>query len=112
MIESLQLAIFDVVSIMGRAYSTSSESVKQVERDLSGFSNIHSSVENINDMAYQISTAAEEQASVTTELNRNTLGIRDICNTLVNDSQKSEEYSKEVFELAYMLEKEIKRFKI
>ncbi len=63
-------------------------------------------------MATQIASAAEEQASVTTEITRNTEGIRDVSNELSVEAHSAAEQAAHLSELSHELEQEIKRFKL
>ncbi|MDP5253508.1 hypothetical protein, partial [Vibrio sp. HB161653] len=60
----------------------------------------------------QIASAAEEQASVTSEITRNTQGIRDVSTELASEAQEAAQQAAELSSLSQRLESEIKRFKI
>ncbi|MFA0289724.1 methyl-accepting chemotaxis protein, partial [Vibrio sp. 10N.222.45.F7] len=64
------------------------------------------------DMATQIASAAEEQASVTSEITRNTEGIRDVSNELAGEAHQAAEQAAQLSELSNELENEISRFKL
>ncbi len=57
-------------------------------------------------------TSVEEQASVTTEITRNTEGIRDVSNELSVEAHSAAEQAAHLSELSHELEQEIKRFKL
>ena len=60
-------------------------------------------------MATQIATTAEEQASVTEEITRNTQGIRDVADGLANEASHQAAL---LSELSKELQNEINHFKL
>lgn len=63
-------------------------------------------------MATQIASAAEEQSSVTSEITRNTEGIRDVSNELAVEASEAAKQAAELSELSFQLQQEISRFKL
>jgi methyl-accepting chemotaxis protein len=63
-------------------------------------------------MATHIATAAEEQASVTSEITRNTQGIRDVSNEFSMEAKDAAEQAARLSALSHELESEIRRFKV
>ena len=72
---------------------------------------IQTAVEQIGDMATQIASAAEEQASVTSEITRNTVGIRDVSDELAGEAHDAAAQATQLSDLSCQLEQEIGRFK-
>ncbi len=73
---------------------------------------IKSAVELISDMATQIAAAAEEQALVTSEVTRNTQGIRDVSNELAQEAGEAASQASRLSSLSHQLQSEIQRFKV
>jgi methyl-accepting chemotaxis protein len=63
-------------------------------------------------MATQIASAAEEQSSVTSEITRNTEGIRDVSNELAIEANEAAKQAAELSTLSHELQQEINRFKL
>ncbi|MDP5253509.1 methyl-accepting chemotaxis protein, partial [Vibrio sp. HB161653] len=82
MIEMLQTTTGRAVGIMGDGQLLATTSVDDANSAAAHLNEIHQAVATISDMATQIASAAEEQASVTSEITRNTQGIRDVSTEL------------------------------
>ncbi|EDP59832.1 methyl-accepting chemotaxis protein [Vibrio sp. AND4] len=111
-IEMLQGTTAKAVGIMDDSRRLADTSVEDADSAAQSLTQIHSSVERISDMATQIASAAEEQASVTSEITRNTEGIRDVSNELSLEANQAAEQAAHLSELSHELEQEIKRFKL
>ncbi|MCG9678806.1 methyl-accepting chemotaxis protein [Vibrio sp. Isolate24] len=112
MIETLQNTTGKAVSIMGDSRQLADTSVTDADSAAVSLTQIQSAVEQISDMATQIASAAEEQASVTSEITRNTVGIRDVSNELADEAHDAAAQAAQLSELSYELEQEIGRFKL
>lgn len=112
MIETLQSTTGKAVSIMGDSRQLANTSVADADSAAVSLTQIQSAVERISDMATQIASAAEEQASVTSEITRNTVGIRDVSNELANEAHDAAGQAAQLSELSHELEQEIQRFKL
>ncbi|MCG9683022.1 methyl-accepting chemotaxis protein [Vibrio sp. Isolate23] len=112
MIETLQSTTGKAVSIMGDSRQLADTSVTDADSAAVSLTQIQSAVEQISDMATQIASAAEEQASVTSEITRNTVGIRDVSNELADEAHDAAAQAAQLSELSYELEQEIGRFKL
>ncbi|WP_070967738.1 methyl-accepting chemotaxis protein [Vibrio sonorensis] len=112
MIETLQGTTGKAVSIMGDSRNLADTSVVDADSAAVSLNQIQHAVEKISDMATQIASAAEEQASVTSEITRNTVGIRDVSNELAQETHQAAEQATELSELSHQLENEINRFKL
>ncbi len=112
MIEMLQSTTGKAVSIMNDSRRLADTSVDDANSAAASLMQIHQAVENISDMATQIASAAEEQASVTSEITRNTVGIRDASNDLAQEAHEAASQAAELSQLSYQLDEEIRRFKL
>ncbi|QXC56459.1 methyl-accepting chemotaxis protein [Vibrio mimicus] len=112
MIETLQATTGKAVGIMDDSRRLADTSVDDANAASVSLEQIHKTVERISDMATQIASAAEEQASVTSEITRNTVGIRDVSNDLAHEAHSAAEQAAELSDLSHELEQEIRRFKL
>ena len=78
MIDQLQAGVKTVVEAMKSSQSAAQETVEQADSTQAALQRICSAINLINDMNIQIASAAEEQSSVSDEINQNTVRIRDI----------------------------------
>ncbi|WP_114767154.1 methyl-accepting chemotaxis protein [Vibrio rhodolitus] len=112
MIETLRATTAKAVGIMGDSRQLADTSVVDSDSAAVSLTQIQAAVEVISDMATQIASAAEEQASVTSEITRNTIGIRDVSQDLADEANEAAEQAAQLSQLSYELESEIKRFKL
>ncbi|EKO3793604.1 methyl-accepting chemotaxis protein [Vibrio metschnikovii] len=112
MIEMLQGTTGKAVGIMNDSRMLADTSVDDAHSAAASLTQIHHAVERISDMATQIASAAEEQASVTSEITRNTVGIRDVSNDLAEEAHEAAAQAAELSQLSYQLDQEIRRFKL
>lgn len=112
MIETLQNTTGKAVGIMGDSRQLAETSVADADSAAVSLTQIQEAVERISDMATQIASAAEEQASVTSEITRNTVGIRDVSNELADEAHDAADQAAQLSELSHELEQEIQRFKL
>lgn len=111
-IEMLQGTTGKAVSIMDDSRLLANTSVDDANSAAVSLEQIHNTVERISDMATQIASAAEEQASVTSEITRNTQGIRDVSNELAVEAQDAATQAAKLSDLSHELEGEISQFKL
>ena len=111
-IELLQGTTGQAVSIMDESRKLASTSVDDANSATVSLGQIHLAIEQISDMATQIASAAEEQASVTNEITRNTEGIRDVSNELSIEAQQTSDKAANLSKLSNELEQEINHFKL
>ena len=76
-IEDVQKGTQDVVNAIQDGNDLANDSAQQVERAVSQLNNIFDAISSINDMNSQIVKAAEEQQSVSAEVNQSVSNIRD-----------------------------------
>ncbi|WP_318512867.1 methyl-accepting chemotaxis protein [Photobacterium leiognathi] len=112
MIETLQQTTGQAVGIMEDSRHLSETSVDDASSASASLAQITTAVNNINDMATQIASAAEEQSSVTSEITRNTEGIRDVSNELAIEANEAAQQAAELSQLSNELQQEIRRFKL
>ncbi|ELR63420.1 Methyl-accepting chemotaxis protein [Photobacterium marinum] len=112
MIENLQRTTNRAVGIMNDSRRLSDTSVDDANSAAASLAKINSSVNNINDMATRIASAAEEQSSVTTEITRNTAGIRDVANLLATEADEAAQQAAKLSLLSQELQQEIGQFKL
>ncbi|MEJ2762824.1 methyl-accepting chemotaxis protein [Photobacterium sp. MCCC 1A19761] len=112
MIETLQQTTGRAVGIMEDSRRLAETSVDDANAASASLSQINSAVTNISDMATQIASAAEEQSSVTSEITRNTEGIRDVSNELAMEAEEAAKQAAELSHLSHELQQEINRFKL
>lgn len=112
MIETLQSTTGKAVGIMDDSRQLADTSVSDADSAAVSLTQIQTAVERISDMATQIASAAEEQASVTSEITRNTVGIRDVSNELADEAHDAAAQAAQLSELSHELEQEIQRFKL
>ncbi|WP_391856568.1 methyl-accepting chemotaxis protein [Vibrio cidicii] len=111
-IEKLQGTTSQAVGIMDDSRALALTSVDDANSAAVSLTQIHTAVVRISDMATQIASAAEEQASVTTEITRNTEGIRDVSNELAAEAHEAAAQASMLSDLSHELEQEIRRFKL
>ncbi|MEZ9652290.1 methyl-accepting chemotaxis protein [Vibrio lentus] len=111
-IELLQDTTGKAVAIMDESRKLASTSVGDANSATVSLGQIHTAIEQISDMATQIASAAEEQASVTNEITRNTEGIRDVSNELSIEAQQTSNKAANLSRLSNELEQEINHFKL
>ena len=112
MIDTLQSTTGKAVSIMNDSRALATTSVNDAINASQSLEQIRTVVSAISDMATHIATAAEEQASVTSEITRNTQGIRDVSNEFSMEAKDAAEQAARLSALSHELESEIRRFKV
>ncbi len=88
MISSLQSSTQSAVKNMAGCHELASTSVTDAEKATQSFADITIAIRNISDMATQIATAAEQQTSVTEEINRNTISINEVSSLFFQEAEK------------------------
>lgn len=111
-IETLQSTTGKAVNIMNDSRDLAATSVTDADTASQSLIHIREVVALINDMATQIASAAEEQASVTTEITRNTEGIRDVSDQFASEAEEAAKQAAELSGLSHELATEIRRFKL
>lgn len=112
MIETLQQTAGKAVKSMTQSHQMAETSVNDAHSASESLVKISQSIHEISDMAIQIATAAEEQTSVTSEINRNTESIRTVSENLSSEAHTAKAQAQELARLAASLQQEVGRFKL
>jgi methyl-accepting chemotaxis protein len=112
MIEVLQKTTQNAVNSMEASQLLTSTSVSDAEIASESLSRIRDSITTINDMSTLIATAAEEQTSVTLEINSNTTNINSAAEDLAQEAQESTVRSHKLSQLTEALKSDIGKFKL
>ncbi|MDX5332969.1 MAG: methyl-accepting chemotaxis protein, partial [Gammaproteobacteria bacterium] len=112
MIESLQATASQAAGEMEAGRKDAETSVDKAAQAGKALDDIARAVKTITDMNVQIASAAEEQAAVTEELNRNTSNIQALANQSADGSRQTDEASQELARLAADLQMGLGQFKV
>ncbi|KFZ37681.1 hypothetical protein HR45_09690 [Shewanella mangrovi] len=112
MIEALQATTMKAVNATGQSLERAHESVADAEAASERLLQINQAITTISDMARQIAAAAEEQTSVTAEINRNSESIREVSTGLAQQLAITEREAAEAVQLAHQLGAQVNRFKV
>jgi len=112
LIERLQASTQAAVSAMSAGQTKASESVERSKEAGNTLDEITSSVSHIAEMNIQIASAAEQQTSVTEEINQRVESIRAISNESMQGTQDMESASKELEAVSKKLQQNVARFKL
>jgi methyl-accepting chemotaxis protein len=97
---------------MENSRTQAEQSVERAAQVGDSLSQITESIRIINDMNAQIASAAEEQASVTEEINRNLANITSIAEESASGAQQTESHASTLYQLIARLEGLVKQFKV
>jgi methyl-accepting chemotaxis protein len=112
MLDGLHQFVAQAVSAMKTSQETSAH-VMQSSTQISGsLSAVTDAVDGINDMTTQIATAATEQSSVSDEINRNMINIRDVVTQLLASSHDTTQVSTDLSAAGEELELLLGQFKL
>ncbi|MGD8111486.1 methyl-accepting chemotaxis protein [Vibrio sp. TRT 17S01] len=112
MIETLQNNTKQAVSSMQTSTHLADNSVEYAQQAFESLGEITSAINEINDMALQIASAAEEQRAVSEDISRNTQGIKDASDTLALQATQSSSSAQEMYDSAHSMREEVGRFKV
>lgn len=112
MIETLQSNTKLAVSSMESSTALADTSVNYAQQASESLNTITAAITEINDMALQIASAAEEQRAVSEDISRNTQGIKDASDILADQALRSSESATDMFDSANTVRKEVERFKV
>lgn len=96
MIVALQSSTKESVNMMGQGIAQASECMEKGMQAVQSLEAIEKSINNINGMNQQISSAVEQQSSVSDDISRSVTHIRDISETNLKGAEKSDNESKEI----------------
>ncbi|MDF2154729.1 methyl-accepting chemotaxis protein [Vibrio sp. CAU 1672] len=112
MIETLQGNTKLAVNSMQTSTGLADTSVEYAQQAYDRLSRITTAITEINDMAMQIASAAEEQRAVSEDISRNTQGIKDDADVIAGQALKSNEGSRQMYDTANTMRDNISRFKV
>ena len=112
MIEKLQTGAHQAVEVMAHSQEKAHATVDKATAAGSSLRNITDKVATISQMNVQIATAAEEQSSVSEEINRNVVEINTVAEQSAEGAQKTASASGELSNLAQQLQGLISQFKV
>jgi len=111
-VERLQASAGKAVDAMNAGNEKAQYSVDKAESVSSSLESIARSVSSITDMNIQIASAAEEQAAVAEEINRNVVNISDIASSSNENSSKTTQTSEELAVLSQNLSQSVEKFQL
>ncbi|TBR42164.1 methyl-accepting chemotaxis protein [Marinomonas agarivorans] len=112
MISTLQDGTNSAVKVMKSSHTISKDVVEAVKEEENSLQHINSSVAKIRDMNDRISATAEEQSSVTSEVNNNVINITEIAKKTTHSIHTIDDNATTVAELANQLSDKIAYFKM
>ncbi|MDN3680615.1 methyl-accepting chemotaxis protein [Vibrio tapetis subsp. quintayensis] len=111
-IEKLQVGTKNVVSVIEQGNELAQETSVQVEHAVEKLDIIFASISEISDMNQLIVKAAEEQQSVSKEVNLNVTNIRDLSATIQQQAEESERVGHKISVLSSEQQTQINQFKV
>jgi methyl-accepting chemotaxis protein len=112
MIERLQSGSTQAVSAMKQGKTQVETSINTMSETEQALQEITQSVQTINDLNFQIASAAEEQSAVTEDMNRNIQKISTISEQSAQGAGQTRIASEELARLAESLQEKISHFKL
>ncbi len=104
MIERLQGGSHEAVIVMDQSREKAENSVQQAVKAGEALGAITHAINNINDMNYQIATAAEEQSAVADEINKNIVNISEVADSTSEGAMQSVKATEEMVQTIQRLE--------
>ena len=112
MLSQLQTGVQHAVEAMNASTSMTDEAVGSANEAGESLAGIGSAVQNITNMAIQIATAAEEQSSVTEEIDRNLVDINQLAMSTSEGAAKTADASQRLNQLSASLRQLLGRFRV
>jgi methyl-accepting chemotaxis protein len=112
MIDKIQSGTIDVVDSMEKSREQTLQVVGKIDETGHVLTLITSSIVSINDMNCQIATAAEEQAAVAEEINRNVVNVQELTTQSAASTLQASTTSHELAKLGEALKNQVRQFKI
>jgi methyl-accepting chemotaxis protein len=112
MLDGLHQLVAQAVAAMDTSQNTSIRAAQSSAEISDSLSAVTNAVDEINDMTNHIATAATEQSSVTEEINRNMVTIRDVVTNLLESSHESAQVSEDLSAAGSQLENLLSQFKL
>lgn len=112
MLGQLQSGVQRAVEAMNASAAMTNDAVTSVIEAGESLAGIGTAVQNITNMAIQIATAAEEQSSVTTEIDRNLVEINQLAMTTSDGAEKTANASQQLNQLSSSLRQLLGSFRV
>lgn len=112
MVDSFQASTSAAVETMAECSKLSESSVSDATEAANNFEEIAGSMSQINNMATQIATAAEEQTVVTEDINQNTIYIREVSDLFLEGARKSAKEAENLRKLALEMCTNLGRYRV
>ncbi|WP_428776059.1 methyl-accepting chemotaxis protein [Vibrio sp.] len=111
-IANVQSGTEDVVNAIQQGNQIATASAEQVTQAVRELEAVFESISSINDMSSQIVKAAEEQQSVSTEVNQSVANIRDLSAQILMQAEESETVSGQISQLSEQQQALVAQFKV
>ncbi|KLN63190.1 methyl-accepting chemotaxis protein [Vibrio sp. VPAP30] len=111
-IENVQNGTRDVVQAIQDGNDLANDSATQVQNAAKELNQIFTAIASINDMNSQIVKAAEEQQSVSAEVNQSVTNIRDLSAQILSQAEESEMVSSQIADLSDKQQQLVNQFKV
>ncbi|MGC9401539.1 methyl-accepting chemotaxis protein [Vibrio genomosp. F10] len=111
-IDKVQRGTQDVVATIQEGHQLAHDSSSQVNTAVEELSHIFAAIAAINDMNSQIVRAAEEQQTVSAEVNQSVSNIRDLSAQIVSQAGESESIGNQINTLSEKQQQLVSQFKV
>lgn len=111
LIENLNSAVSQAVSVMGSSQESAKDSEHEVSSAIESLNLIAEQVSGMNDLNTQIATAVEQQSAVSEEINRNIVQINQSSEDVLFGTQAANDAAETLSKQSHSLNDMIKRFK-
>ncbi|MEJ2455930.1 MAG: methyl-accepting chemotaxis protein [Candidatus Thiodiazotropha sp.] len=111
-IEQLVNASDQAVKVMDTSKKEADQSVSDSSRAGQALTDIANAVESISEMNSVIATAASEQTSVVSEINKNIIAINEVSHQTANGTNETLRESEEVAKISADLDRMVNQFKV
>ena len=112
MLGQLQSGVQDAVAAMNSSTAMTNEAVVAANEAGESLAGINAAVKNITNMAIQIAAAAEEQSSVTAEIDKNLVEINQLAQTTTEDATRTADASQKLNQLSVGLRQLLNNFRV
>ena len=111
-IERLQRGTHRTAEAMANSNLSSQETVEKSNATKEAFDSIATQISRINEVNFQIASAAEEQHVTSEDVSQNTLKIRDLSEETIEHAAKVSEASETLASLASKISQSLSKFKV
>ncbi|MDH5932174.1 methyl-accepting chemotaxis protein [Vibrio splendidus] len=111
-IDKVHAGTQDVVEAIQEGNILANDTALHVQNAVEDLGSIFTSIEEISDMNNQIVRAAEEQQSVSGEVNQSVVNIRDLSAKILEQAAASEQVGSEIEQLSQQQQKLVNQFKV